>query len=466
MSGAGSGSRRRCCPALVALIGGLTLAEYVSGRDFGIDEMLATDIDGDEIAPPGRMSVNAAVGLVLAGGALGMLNGQPRKPRRPMVVGLLACVLLGLALFSLSGLVFDVPTTYRWEGVKPMALQLALSFVALAVGVIVVAHEWGQREGLALVRWLPLAVGTSALTITLLLWQALRVQEERQFDRFVAQQIREIQQLIHAEVHARVQILGRIARCWEVQTTRRPVEWEFETKPYLGNYPDMKALGWVDDRLAPRLILPRGSLSFLDTNAAPNLRREELLRTARERPETFISPTMEAGGERVFLAFAKMQGGPSGTNFAGMVVGTFSVKEIVDRALGPVKRGHWFKLFEGEREVYRSRNTPDGLGRPRQVDLRWAETTWTLRAWPTRETVAELRTPLASVAFRGGATFAWLLGWLPTSRRPRAPGSVNCAPAIVRWRRRWPNASRPRSSCATANSAFRPSWTTASPSSM
>ena len=282
--------------------------------------MLATDIDGDEIAPPGRMSVNAAVGLVLAGGALGMLNGQPRKPRRPMVVGLLACVLLGLALFSLSGLVFDVPTTYRWEGVKPMALQLALSFVALAVGVIVVAHEWGQREGLALVRWLPLAVGTSALTITLLLWQALRVQEERQFDRFVAQQIREIQQLIHAEVHARVQILGRIARCWEVQTTRRPVEWEFETKPYLGNYPDMKALGWVDDRLAPRLILPRGSLSFLDTNAAPNLRREELLRTARERPETFISPTMEAGGERVFLAFAKMQGGPSGTNFAGMVV--------------------------------------------------------------------------------------------------------------------------------------------------
>ena len=164
----------------------MTLAEYVSGRDFGIDEMLATDIDGDEIAPPGRMSVNAAVGLVLAGGALGMLNGQPRKPRRPMFVGLLACVLLGLALFSLSGLVFDVPKTYRWEGVKPMALQLALSFVALAVGVIVVAHEWGQREGLALVRWLPLAVGTSALTITLLLWQALRVQEERQFDRFVA----------------------------------------------------------------------------------------------------------------------------------------------------------------------------------------------------------------------------------------------------------------------------------------
>ncbi len=144
-----------------------------------------------------------------------------------------------------------------------MALRSALSFVALALGLMAVVHEWGQREGAGLVRWLPLAVGTSSLTITLLLWQALRVQEERQIDRIVMQQVNEMRQLIYAQAQARLHILTRLARRWEAQTTRRPVDWDFETQPYLGHYEDLKALGWVDTNLSPRMVLPRGSLSFL-----------------------------------------------------------------------------------------------------------------------------------------------------------------------------------------------------------
>ena len=393
--------------ALVTLIGGLTLAEYLFGANLGIDELLATDIEGDELAPPGRMSVNGAIGFLLAGNALTLLNGQPRKPRRPMAVGLLACVLLGLALFSLSGLAFDVPTTYRWEGATPMAFRSALGFMALAVGLMALAHEWGQREGLALVRWLPLAVGTSALTITLLLWQALRVQEERQIDRIVTQQVREMRQLIHAEAQSRVLALTRFARRWELQTIRRPADWDVEAQLYLGHYPDLKAIGWVDSNLTARMVLPRGSLSFLDTNAAPSLRREELLRAARDRQDVFISQTMDSGGDRVFLGFAPMA---RGTNFSGLVVGLFSVKGLVESALGPVKRGHWFKIVEGDREIFRSTMTPDELARPLQMDLRIQDVSWTLRAWPTRETLAELRTPLATVALGGGATLAGLLG--------------------------------------------------------
>ncbi len=393
--------------ALVTLIGGLTLAEYLLGTNLGIDELLAMDAQGDELAPPGRMSVNSAIGFLLAGHVLTLLNGQPRKRRRPMAVGLLACVLLGLALFSLSGLAFDVPTTYRWEGAQPMALSSALGFMALAAGLMAVAHEWGQREGLALVRWLPLAVGTSALTITLLLWQALRVQEERQIDRIMTQQVREMRQLIHAEAQTRVLALTRFARRWEIQTIRRPLEWEAEAHLHLAHYPDMRAIAWADDNLTPRMILPRASLSFLDTNAAPSLRREALLRAARDRQDVFASPTMDADGERVFLIMAPMN---RGTNFSGLIVGLFSVKGLIDSALGPVKRGQWFKLLEGEREIFRSAMSPGELGRPRQLEVRIQDLPWTMHAWPTRDALAELRTPLATVALGGGATFAGLLG--------------------------------------------------------
>lgn len=394
---------------LVTLIGGLTLGEYLFGSDLGIDELLVTDADGDELAPPGRMSVNGALGFLLAGTALLFLNGQPKKPRRPMAVGLLACVLFGLALFSLSGLAFDVPTTYRWEGAKPMAFRSALGFMALAAGIMAVAHEWGQREGLALVRWLPLAVGTSAMTVTLMLWQALRVQEERQIDRFMAQQVREVHQLIHAELQARILTLTRVARRWEApaQAPRRAAEWESDTLLYQSHYPDLKALGWVDEKLVPRLVYPRLGLAVLDTNAVGNLRRDELLRVARDRPEPLVSTTTDIGGERGFLVLAPIR---QGTNFSGLVTGLFGVKGLVEAALGPVKRGHWLKLNEGDREIYRSNTVPDEQARSRQVEMRLPEVTWTLRVWPTRETLQELRTPLATVALGGGATLAALLG--------------------------------------------------------
>lgn len=393
--------------ALVTLIGGLTLAEYLLNTNLGIDEMLATDVVGDELAPPGRMSVNGAIGFLLVGNALTLLNGQPKKPRRPMGVGMLACVLLGLALFSVSGLALDVPTTYRWEGSEPMALRSALGFTVLAAGLIALVHEWGRREGLGLVRWLPLAVGTSALTITLLLWQALRVQEERQIDRIASQQVREMQQLIHAEAQARILTLTRVARRWEVQTVRRPTDWDAEAQLYLGHYVDLKAIGWTDDKLTPRMVLPRGSLGFLATNAEPSFQRDTLLRSARDRQDVFVSPTLESGGDRVFFMTAPMT---RGTNFSGLVVGLFSVKHLVESALGPVKRGHWFKLTEGDRDIFRSAAEPNDFGRPRQVELQIQEVRWTLRSWPTVETLQELRTPLATVALGGGATLAGLLG--------------------------------------------------------
>lgn len=393
--------------ALVTLVGGLTLAEYLLGTNLGIDEMLVTDTEGDELAQPGRMSVNGALAFLLAGNALTLLNGQPKKPRRPMVVGFLGCVLLGLALFSLSGMALDLPTTYRWEGATPMALRSALGFTALAMGLMALAHEWSRREGLALVRWVPLAVGTSALTITLLLWQALRVQEERQIDRITSQQVTAIQQLVNAEAQTRVLALTRFARRWEARPARTPGDWNFDARLVLNHYPDLKALGWVDEALVVRTIVPRGGARIFDTNAPAELQREAMFQAVRERRSVFVSPTMEASGERVFLMFAPLL---RETNFTGMVVGLFSVKGLVDSALGPVKHGHWFKLMEGEREIFRSATTPAEMGRARHAEVLVHDVAWSLRAWPTVETLAELRTPLATVALGGGATLAALLG--------------------------------------------------------
>ena len=393
---------------LVTLLGGLTTVEYLLGRDLGLDELLVNDVGGDELAPPGRMSINGTVGFLLAGSSLFLLNGQPQKRHRPMMVGLLACVLFGLALFSLSGNLLEMPTSYRWEGAKPMALTSALSFMILSAGFMILAHGWSQRDGLAQVRWMGPAVGTGVLTVTLLMWQALRAQEEREIDRVMAQQVREARQLLAAQAQARLLTLTRVARRWESQAVRRPGNWDFDAQLYLSHYPDLKALVWLADDLAVREAAPRGIRGkLLQLTTEPSSKPAAWVRALRQRPEGSLTPTLDLGGERGFLMVVPMT---QGTNSAGFVVGAFQARAFVETALGPVRRGHWFKLTEQGQEIFRSSSAPAEAARPHVADLRLGDAVWEMRAWPTSTTLAELHTLLAVIALSGGSTLAILLG--------------------------------------------------------
>ncbi|MBA2408507.1 MAG: hypothetical protein H0V62_01580 [Gammaproteobacteria bacterium] len=60
--------------AIVAAIGMLTLCEYLTRWNLGIDQLLFLDVDSSFKSPPGRETFNAAVGFTLAGAALLMLE--------------------------------------------------------------------------------------------------------------------------------------------------------------------------------------------------------------------------------------------------------------------------------------------------------------------------------------------------------------------------------------------------------
>jgi hypothetical protein len=71
------GARRgaQVCALLVAVIGGLTLLEYLVGGDLGIDQLLFPDLLPDSVmAPPGRMALTTAFNFLLLGVVLMLLN--------------------------------------------------------------------------------------------------------------------------------------------------------------------------------------------------------------------------------------------------------------------------------------------------------------------------------------------------------------------------------------------------------
>ncbi|HKV72559.1 MAG TPA: sensor histidine kinase [Gemmatimonadales bacterium] len=132
----GAGYRTRlvgaACAVVVCLIATLTLAEYLLGRDLGIDQIFIQD--PTTIWSPGRPGVNSAfqffvLSFALMFGSSRQLSPWLRESFGLMVMVGASIVLLGY-LYSAAELTNDASPTQ-------MALHTALAFLALATGVLV-----------------------------------------------------------------------------------------------------------------------------------------------------------------------------------------------------------------------------------------------------------------------------------------------------------------------------------------
>ena len=126
-------SRSRVGGALavaVAVISSLTLLQYFTHSDFGIDQFLF--IDDTRLLPsdyPGRMAPVTAICLVFASFSL-LLD------RLPHVSCFFAVVVLFFGVLATTGYLFDVSSLYQVIGYTSVAVHTAISLVVLSLGIL------------------------------------------------------------------------------------------------------------------------------------------------------------------------------------------------------------------------------------------------------------------------------------------------------------------------------------------
>jgi two-component system, cell cycle sensor histidine kinase and response regulator CckA len=129
---------------LLIAVGGATIGQHVSGRDFGVDQLLVQD--GGPVpatASPGRMGLNTAASFVFAGLALlcvGSSRGRWRRRAQGLAV---MCVVFGAV--SLTGYVYSVQARYFLTAYTQMAVHTALLMVLFGLAIILV----NPGEGIA-----------------------------------------------------------------------------------------------------------------------------------------------------------------------------------------------------------------------------------------------------------------------------------------------------------------------------
>ena len=127
---------------VMLLVAGLTLCEYVTGADFGIDQLLFRDTHDPHTIFPGRMVEATALAFLFTGASLLLLGARSRAGRRTQQTLAVCAGVIGVV--AVLGYAYNVQQLYRFAGFSSMALHTALSFVLLAAGLI-----FARPDGLA-----------------------------------------------------------------------------------------------------------------------------------------------------------------------------------------------------------------------------------------------------------------------------------------------------------------------------
>ena len=128
----------RVVGALVAVVGALTLSQFFTGVSLGIDTLLLFDREWGRgrTTAPGRMGPLSAVSALCIGLALLLASGRGRRfaPRLGLVVTALCAV-------SLIGYLYDASLLFTLPRVTAIAMQTAMFYVTLGLGIIAAVPE-------------------------------------------------------------------------------------------------------------------------------------------------------------------------------------------------------------------------------------------------------------------------------------------------------------------------------------
>lgn len=149
--------------AFVFALSGITLLQYVTGKNFGTDELFMIDsfyhpVEHD-VAYPGRMAPNTAAAFLVSASAFFLMGlsqsaSGGAKQWRMWIVELSGFIVFGLGA---TGIISRSALSWVfWAGLETMVIQTAICFLSLGIGLI-------------LLRWKEMPDDTSRLSVPLTL---------------------------------------------------------------------------------------------------------------------------------------------------------------------------------------------------------------------------------------------------------------------------------------------------------
>lgn len=140
---------------LVALIGSITLLQYIFSIDLALDQLFMDAYITVKTSHPGRMAPNTALCFILTGAAIILLSSSKENQRTLAAIETIALLILALSAMALAGYIIGEEKGYAWGTLTRMALHTTSGFIILGLGILNAIWNQRAKKIASLPLWLP-----------------------------------------------------------------------------------------------------------------------------------------------------------------------------------------------------------------------------------------------------------------------------------------------------------------------
>ena len=411
LAGFGKRPTARVFSGLVLITGLLTLLQYASSIELGIDELFFKHYIFTETSHPGRMSPLTALTFSLSGTAL-LLTMVTRKWKGfTIAAGILSSLVVSLGTVAVFGYFTGLSGAYGWGHFTQMAMHTATGVIMVGAGQMALVWRSGASSVKRSPAWLPYAAGIAALSATFVFWNALLVREETEIKRAVMANAETVRNEIVARLDSRIKALDRLAKRWEFSETPSREAWEDDALNFLADFTDYRTISWTDKETQLRWIVPLAeNEAVLAADPDSGDRQQKAFEIALKRDEAWFSRPVELpGGEPGLLLIIPLT---TRGQFGGYMVATLSLESFLESTLPPgLAEGYAVSLTEDGQPFYQRSSfrgkTNDGFPVSIPVTLNGAD--WIIKVEPEPTTLATLKSPYPAALLVLGTLFSALL---------------------------------------------------------
>ncbi|MDD3021095.1 MAG: PAS domain S-box protein [Alphaproteobacteria bacterium] len=153
----------------VSLVAGVILLEYITGHDFGIDQLLLVDDVHADATHPGRLAPNTALAFLFTGLSLILVRYVFRQSPHFCfaVADLTGFAVFALGAHAIGGYLGSFEQAYAWVTDTRMAIHTAVSNMCMGISLLTLSWASQDRKIALFPLWIPFVICFVALQITL-----------------------------------------------------------------------------------------------------------------------------------------------------------------------------------------------------------------------------------------------------------------------------------------------------------
>lgn len=395
----------RWLAALPAAIAGLTLVQYLTGLDLGIDQLLIRSQLLVDTSHPGRMAPDVALAFLLSAAAL------MAPAAAAFAVVAFATPVITLGGVSLLGYLVGLEPVLAARSVTHMSIQAALGCALLGGGLVGLSFR-RRRDRREEGGWrFPLTAGVATVAVTLLFWGALERREAAQVQEMVASAAERLAAEMRLRLEGRLDALELLTSLWELQAEPVAETWSTDARLVMDRYPELIAVDWLDRDGEIVWRFPATAdpgLPPLPAREQTRL-RQRLAEGRRQRQAVAQGPVHLAGGGQVLRLYVPVHL-PGGLE--GFLAGLFRIDQLTGNILEEVAPLYYVHVESAGGDLFH-RQVPGAeelFSWSRQVELAVpGGLVWSLTVRPSSRLLPAQQSRLTVMILMAGISLALLL---------------------------------------------------------